>query len=264
MPFNLRDNLLLKASNVAVFLVFFGSRVYTQLDGGAGGKETYFTPAPFGLATWGLIDLLLLGYNVFQFWDESTDIVNGVGWNFAGIAILNTVFLNLYATHHYIAAFIFSVAVATHVSYVYYSLKTNFYVTSRADAVLVHLPFSLWHAFSIVVVFLSGFSAFTKGVHPEGPGTFVSILAVVSEVFLTSNAVGYAFYNRQGDVAGAAVISLFLHALFVHQEDHLISYVALGGAIISGIAVIKSLYFTFISRDGVIALNSETTPILSA
>jgi hypothetical protein len=265
MPFNVRHNILLKLTNVAVFLVFFGSRVYTQLEGGASGaKQTYLSPAPFGLSTWALIDFLLLGYNVFQFWDESSDIVNGVGYRFSTVAILNTVFLNLYATQHYIAAFVFALLVYSSVSTVYYTLKNNFYVTSRTDAVLVHLPFSLWHAFSLIIVFLSGFTAFTEGVHVTGPGTFVKIAVVISEGFLTSTAVGYAFYNRQGDVAGAAVITLFLYALFVQQDDNLIRYFALGGAIVSNLAVLKSLYFTFISRDGVISLNSETTPFISA
>ena len=65
------DHLFLKLTNVASFALFFGSSVYGAIEGSNGNKETYFTPADWSLHLWTVINLLFLGYIVFQFFDES-------------------------------------------------------------------------------------------------------------------------------------------------------------------------------------------------
>jgi hypothetical protein len=259
MTFNWRDNTLLKLTNIFVFSALFGVKLYNVLDTfGADIKETYISPSSYFFSIWVLIDLLLAGYVVFQFFDQSSDIVNGIGYRFALVAVFNTVFLNLYATQHYIAGFIFAVLLSSSVSHVYYILKNNFCITSVSDGLFVHLPFSLWHAFSIAITFDAGFAAFTSGVKEGGPGELVKILVVISELVLTSTALGYGFQSRKGDAAGGLVIGAFLVGIFIHQEDAVIRWVALGGGVLADVAAVKSLYYTFLDTSGVIVLTEES------
>lgn len=107
------------------------------------------------------MDLLLLGYIIFQFFDSSKDAVNTIGYRFVLLGVLNSIYLHVVATGHHIVGFIFALLVAGAVSSVYYSLATS-PAHDLLNALFVHLPFSLWHAWSIVTVFISGFAAFTQ------------------------------------------------------------------------------------------------------
>ncbi|KDE09494.1 hypothetical protein MVLG_00394 [Microbotryum lychnidis-dioicae p1A1 Lamole] len=259
------ENLPVKLVNVAVFIFLFGTGLYGAMSpAGHGGKETYFTPSSYVFYTWSIIDVLLLGYVIYQFFDSSADAVNGIGWRFAIVAILNAIFTHVYVTHHYIVAFIFSLFVASSVSTIYYSLAAHYPSQGTLDAVFVQLPFSLWHAWSIVTIFISGFAAFTHGGHGHHPSVTVKVLVVLSSAFLASTAVAYSFKSRRGDVAGAAVLAWTLFGIYDHQHGTgLIRYFALGSFIVSLLAILKSLYFTFIANDGQIALgDNERAPLV--
>jgi hypothetical protein len=126
--------------------------------GKAGGEEANLcivTPRT-------IIDILLLGYVLYQFVDSSHDAVHGIGWSFALLGVLNAIFLHVWRAQHYIVSFIFALLVAAVVSGSYYRLAAHFPAKGLLDALFVHLPFSLWHAWSIVTVFISGFAAFTQ------------------------------------------------------------------------------------------------------
>jgi len=253
-----RNNLPLKITNIVVFLFFFSTGLYSSLSPHGRGKETYFTPAAWTFYVWSLIDLLLLGYVIFQFFDSSKDVVHGVGWRFPLLGILNAIFLHVFVTRHYIVAFIFSIFVASTVSTIYYSLRAHHKPDGVLDAIFVHLPFSLWHAWSIVTVLISAFAAFTHGIgNSHHPGLAVKILVIVSECFLAFTAVGYAFQSRKGDIAGAAVIAWTLWGIYDYQHNVLIHYFGLGAFIVADIAIIKALYFTFARDSGAISLGDE-------
>jgi len=257
------DHLFLKVVNVLSFFFFFGTGLYSSLNpnGHHGGKITYFTPAPFTFYVWTIIDLLLLGYVIYQFFDESHDAIHGVGWRFAIVAILNAIFLHTFVTGHYIVAFIFACLVASSISTVYYSLRTHYPAKTTLDALFVHLPFSLWHAWSLFTVLLSAFAAFTHGGHSSHPGVAVKVLVVLAEAFLASTAWGYAFATKKGDLAGAIVLTFTLWGIYSFQHNGLIHYFALGSFIVSLFAVAKSLYFTFTS-DSIVATDSERAPLV--
>ncbi|KAL8279941.1 hypothetical protein RQP46_007791 [Phenoliferia psychrophenolica] len=257
------DHLLLKATNVVAFFFFFGTSIYGGLSPHGTGKITYFTPANYVFGIWTITDLLLLGYVVYQFFDESHDATHGVGWRFAILSVLNAIFLHVFVTGHYIVAFVFSLFVASTVSTIYYSLKTHYPSKSVFDTAFVHLPFSLWHAWSLVTVFIAGFAAFTHGGHSGHPGVAVKTLVVIAEAFLATTAWGYAFSSAKGDIAGAAVIAYTLYGIYDFQHNGLIRYFALGSFIFSLFAVAKSAYGAFASRDGAIALgDSERAPLV--
>ena len=65
-------------------------------------------------------DILLLGYVIYQFFDDSAEAVHGIGWRFAIIGVLNAIFVHVFVTGHYIVAFIFAGLVAASVSTAYY------------------------------------------------------------------------------------------------------------------------------------------------
>lgn len=113
-------------------------------------------------------------------------------------------------------AFVFALLTASSVSTVYWSLKMHYPSKNIYDSLLVHLPFSLWHAFSLFAVVLSAFALFTKGIAPgeHHPGFTVKVLVLVAEGFLASTALGYAFHSKKGDVAGALVIALLLYGIY--------------------------------------------------
>jgi hypothetical protein len=99
-------------------------------------------------------------------------------------------------------------------------------------------------------------------------------------------AWGYAFRSRKGDVAGAMVLAWALFGVYDHQSHGLIRYFALGCFIVSALAIVKvcspsplcrndknltrpslisqSLYFTFVTGDGHIALgDDERAPLVA-
>lgn len=109
-------------------------------------QETYITPAHYTFYIWTLINALLLGYVILQFFDVGHGpIIEGVGWRFAGVALLNAIYVWFFSRGHYILAFIVAIFLALVISHVYYTLK-NIPSDTIAAKAFVHLPFSLWHA----------------------------------------------------------------------------------------------------------------------
>ncbi|GAA6060239.1 hypothetical protein JCM10212_003479 [Sporobolomyces blumeae] len=252
------DHLLLKVVNVLAFLFLFSSNLYGGLSPHGTGRETAFTPASYVFWTWTLIDFLLLGYVVYQFFDPSHDAIHGVGYRFALVGILNSIFIHVFVTRHYIVAFIFALLVASTVSTVYYTLAANYPPKGLADVLFVHLPFSLWHAWSIVTVLISAFALFTHAGHYTHPSVLTRILVCVALAFLAVTSVGYAFRSRSGDLAGAVVLAWTIYGVFDHQVDKTIHWFALVAFVVSLVAIVKSLYFTFVARDNGISLGSDS------
>ncbi|GAA5968830.1 hypothetical protein JCM8115_006467 [Rhodotorula mucilaginosa] len=254
---NWNDHLPLKIVNVLTFVFLFSTNIYSAFKPYGFGRDTYFTPASYVFYTWTLIDILLLGYVIYQFFDDSAEAVHGIGWRFAIIGILNAIFVHVFVTGHYIVAFIFAGLVAASVSTAYYSLAAHHHSRSLGDTLFIHLPFSLWHAWSIVLVLISGFALFTHGHHKSHPSVLSRVFVLAAEAFLTLTAIGYAFRSREGDVAGAVVLTWVLYGIFDHQRDDVIRYGALAGFILALLAVVKSLYFTFVARDGGVSLGND-------
>ncbi|KAI5476861.1 putative membrane permease [Pseudohyphozyma bogoriensis] len=262
------DNLLLKIVNVVVFAFFFSSNLYGNL-GGHGyhfhGPDTYITPASYVFQIWGLIVLLLLGFVIYQFFDSAQPAVLGIGWRFALLGVLNAVFVHLWVQGLYLIAFIFSILVAASVSAIYYSLTTKHHAKTDVDAILVHLPFSLWHAWSLVMIFISAFAAFAgHDGHNHHPNVLVLVLVILTEIFFALTALGYVFSSKKGDIAGAIVLAWTLFGIYDRQGNDLISFFALGCAILACVAILKALYFTFIAGDGRISLgDGERAPLIA-
>ncbi|GAA5992940.1 hypothetical protein JCM5350_007812 [Sporobolomyces pararoseus] len=258
------DHLLLKVVNVLAFIFLFSSNLYGGLSPHGTGRETAFTPARYVFWTWSLIDLLLLGYVVYQFFDKSHDSIHAIGYRFALVGVLNSILIHTFVSRHFFVAFIFAILLASTVSTVYYTLAAHYPAKGLGDVLFVHLPFSLWHAWSIVTLLISAFALFTHGGHHAHPSVLTRILVCFALAFLAVTAWGYAFRSRNGDLAGAIVLAWTLYGIFDYQTDKTIHWFALASFIVSLVAIVKSLYFTFVARNGSITLgnDSERQPLV--
>ena len=174
-----KDGILLKIVNVVVYLLFLGSNVYTVASPEpvyGNIKQTYFTPANWAFSAWSIIHFLLLGTVVYQFTSVHAKavVIDGISWRFPLLAILNAIFVTLWARHQYVGAFILSLLVASSVSHIYYIVKKNHSPESVGDELFVHLPFSMWHGWTTVLVFLTAFEAFGVGIN-EHAGVWTKV-----------------------------------------------------------------------------------------
>jgi len=231
--------------NILTWIFFFGSNVYTAVSPGAAPKTSYLTPAAWAFYVWTLINALLAGMLVLQFFDAGFEpVIEGVGWRFLIIGVLNGIWASLFHHGHYILGFVFAILLALAVSTVYWDMKNRFPPKNTTSAIFVSLPFSLWHAYAVFLVVLTGFTAFSKDTSHHAT-LATKVVACIALVFLASTAVGYAFHSSRGDIAGAAVIAWMLLAIFSKQHHpRIIHWFALASFIVSLLAIVKAVVFT--------------------
>lgn len=264
-----KDGILLKVANIVVYFAFLGSNVYTVAGPDhnySSGKETYFTPAPYAFGIWSLIHILLLGYIVYQFTDNGKKtIIDGIGWRFPLLAVLNLVYVNVWTKGHYIIAFIFALLVSSTVSHIYYVVKKHHAGENIHDELWVHLPFSLYHGWTTVLVVLTAFEAFGVNALSHPAGVFTKVFVFLGLLFLEATAAAYAFQSTEGDVAASIAITWSLFAIFEHQRSSkFVHWAALAFALISLFSVVKSLYGLLTGRRGSGVLHDEErAPLVS-
>ncbi|KZV71136.1 hypothetical protein PENSPDRAFT_578340 [Peniophora sp. CONT] len=262
------DGIVLKIVNIIVYLAFLGSNVYTVAsprDIYYTGKETYLTPAPWAFLIWSLIHLLLLGTVIYQFFPQGKrTIIDGISWRFALLGVLNVVYTNLWAEAHYIAAFIFALLVSSTVTHIYYVVKKQHEPGSAADEILVHLPFSLYHGWTTVLVVLTGFEAFGVNAWEHKAGVWTKVFVFLALFFLESTSAAYAFATPEGDLPGSIAITWSLWAIFAHQRgDAFTHWSALAFAILSLLWVIKGAVGLGRGRRGALD-DAERAPLIGS
>jgi len=257
-----KDGILLKIVNIIVYIVFLGSNIYSIAGREkvyVGGKETYFTPAPWAFVIWTIIHLLLLGYIIYQFFPQGKrTIIDGVSWRFPLLAVLTAVYVNTRVHVHYIVAFIFALLVSSCVSHIYYVVKKHHAGESINDELWVHLPFSLYHGFTTVLIILSLFEAFGVDALHKPAGIWTKIFVFLGLFFLEATSAAYAFSGPEGDIAGSIAIAWSLFAIFEHQRSsRFIHWSALVFAILSLFWIVKSLWGYFSGRRHAGVLHDE-------
>lgn len=217
-----KDGIFLKIVNILVFFLFLGSNIYTIAGPGdvyRSTKETYITPAYWTFFIWSLIHLLLLGYLIYQFTDVGKDIIiDGIGWRFPLLAVLNAIYVNVWARGHYIVAFFLALCVSSTVSHIYYVVKKYHKGRNLSDELFVHLPFSLYHGWTTVLIFLTGFEAFGRNASTHSAGVWTKIFVFFALFILEATAAAYAFSSPEGDLAGAIAITWSLFGIYAHQS----------------------------------------------
>ncbi|KAI0344552.1 hypothetical protein BDW22DRAFT_1327022 [Trametopsis cervina] len=270
MGYSWKDGILLKIVNIIVYFFFLGSNIYTVVGPNAGylgGKHTYITPAPAAFAIWSVVHLLLLGTIIYQFTEKGhRTIIEGISWRFALLAVLNAVYINLWTTHHYIVAFIFSLLVSSTVTHIYYVVKKYHEPADAADELFVHLPFSLYHGWTTVLVILSAFAAFGVNSFTHHAGIWTKVFVFLALFFLEATAATYAFSSPEGDLPAGFAIAWYLWFVFTEQTSSaFVHWSALAFAILATIFVGKAIIAIGlrISRGGnAISLDEERAPLV--
>ncbi|CEH11791.1 hypothetical protein CBOM_07188 [Ceraceosorus bombacis] len=274
------DSLAQKLINIAAFVLFTGGNSYGSVAPGsrwgAGAHPSYLTPEPWIFGTWAIIHILLIGLLVVQFTDVGhAPVIGGLGWRFPLLCVLNALYAGLSSAHSSghgsvsdfvwsLLAFIVMIFVAGSVSHIYRTIKVHYPAKTLLEVVFIHAPFSLWHGFSVVLLFLSGFSAFGVDASHHKAGIATDILVFAALLLLEATAAGYALHAN-GDLVGAAVISAALLAIFQHQTishaNKFIHYSALVFFIISLVAVVRAAIAAIQGRSAAGA--SERTPLVA-
>jgi len=264
-----KDGILLKVANVVVYFAFLGSNIYSVAGPDAvlrSARETYFTPAPYAFAIWSLIHLLLFGFIVYQFFDNGKKtIIDGIGWRFPLLAVLNLIYVNVWAKGHYVVAFVFALMVSSSVSHIYYIVKKYHASENIGDELWIHLPFSLYHGWTTVLVVMTAFEAFGVNALTHQAGVFTKVFVFLGLLFLEATAAAYAFQSSEGDVAGSIAITWALFAIFEHQRSSaFVHWAALGFALLSLFSVVKSLCGLVVWYRGTSILHDEErAPLVS-
>ncbi|KAH9037464.1 hypothetical protein EDB85DRAFT_1936226 [Lactarius pseudohatsudake] len=247
--------------NVLVYLLFLGSNISTIFvpsDIYFKGKETYITPSPWAFLIWSLIHLLLLGTIVYQFTpDGKKVIIDGISWRFPLLGILNAIYVNLWASKQYVlgasgrysgnfmhadtrrTAFVLALLVSSAVTHIYYVVKKSHSPTNLADELFVHLPFSLYHGWTTILVVLTAFEAFGTNAWNHPPGVWTKVFVFLGLFFFEATAAAYAFSTPEGDLPAAIAITWSLFAIFDRQHSPFIHWSALVFALLSLLWVLK-------------------------
>lgn len=263
------DGVVLKIINVIVYLLFLGSNIYTVAAPNnvySSGKETYLTPAPWAFSIWSLIHLLMLGTVIYQFFPNGKRvIIDGISWRFPLLAVLNAVYVNTWANGHYVVAFIFALLVSSTVTHIYYTVKKHHEPTSTADELFVHLPFSLYHGWTTVLIFLTAFEAFGVNAFSHHAGVWTKIFVFLALFFLEASAAAYAFSSPEGDLPAAIAIAWSLWAIFAHQRaSAFVHWSALAFAILALVWVVKGAAGLARGRRGIALDDAERAPLVGS
>jgi len=238
------EDRIIQITNIIVYFLFLGSNVYAVAAPGVpGGKETYLTPAPWAFYIWSFIHTLFLGTIVYQFFpDGKATIIHAIRWRFSLLALINTIYVNLWARHLHILSFIAALFVSASVTHIYYVVRQHHSPQSTADEIFIHLPFSLYHGWTTVLVILSMFEAFGLDAAKTAPGVWTGVFVFLALFFLEGTAATYALSSPEGDLAASVAITWSLFAIFDQQKTPFIHWTTLTFAILSLLSVGKSAF----------------------
>jgi len=269
MADNWQDGIVLKGVNILTYFLFLGSNIYNIASPDSiyfSGKDTYVTPASWAFLIWTVIHVLLLGTIVYQFFPQGKRVVvDGISWRFPLLGILNAAYLELWARHHYILAFVFALFVSSTVTHIYYIVKKYHSSQSTGDELFIHLPFSLYHGWTTVLVVLTAFQAFGVDAKHHHAGVWTKVFVFLSFFFLEGTAAAYAFSSAEGDLPAAIVITWYLWATFVHQKaSGFVHWSALAFAILSFVWVLKGIYGVLTRSRGerIMLSDEERAPLV--
>ncbi|KAJ3571002.1 hypothetical protein NP233_g4040 [Leucocoprinus birnbaumii] len=262
-----KDGILLKIVNIIVYLVFLGSNIYTVAAPQGiyfHGKETYISPASWAFLIWSLIHILLLGTIIYQFFPQGKRvIIDGVSWRFPLLAALNAIYVNLWATRHYIIAFIFALFVSSAVTHIYYIVKKYHVAENLSDELFVHLPFSLYHGWTTVLVVITAFEAFGVNKLEQKAGVWTDVFVFLALFFLEGTAATYAFSTPEGDLPASIAIAWSLWAIFAQQRHPaFIHWSALAFAILALVWVLKGAFGLYRGRGRIALSDEERAPLV--
>ncbi|KAF8597882.1 hypothetical protein BDV93DRAFT_452111, partial [Ceratobasidium sp. AG-I] len=237
--------------NVTAYFVFTWARIYniSGLDINGTGKITYFTPTPCASVTWVCIHLSLLGCVVYQITENGkSTIIAGIGWKLPILAMLNLVYTHVQASSgargNYKHPFVCALLVSSAVSNIHYTLRKYHTSATLYDKLWIHVPFSIYHGWSTVLLVVAAFQAFGVDVLTRKANWYNESPAFFGLLFLETMSFAYIFKPPEGDVVASATMagSLFAISYRNQRSNAFVQRVELVLAIISPFHAPKFLW----------------------
>lgn len=155
---------------------------------------------------------------------------------------------------------------STAVTHIYYIVKKYHEPSSTADELFIHLPFSLYHGWTTVLVVLSAFTAFGVNSVTHHDGVWTKVFVFLALLFLEATAGTYALSSPEGDLPASIAIAWYLWAVFAEQKGSaFVHWSALAFAILALVWVGKALIATGMKirhGRGGISLDEERAPLV--
>ncbi|RIB25450.1 hypothetical protein C2G38_2165888 [Gigaspora rosea] len=240
--------LIIKVSNILAFFFLFADNLYASI-----GSEridspylqahlTYISPAVFTFHIWILIQIMLGCF--------AEEHIRTIGWNFVGIVALNCLWLNCWQEDLITLSWIAILLMVLQLSYIYYQLEFTYLpytieddqIDVILDVALIHLPFSLYHSWSVVLLAITTFTIFMPEKIAENPSLIE--LVVVIGVLISFELLAIMYISANNDFAGFAgyVVILFtLIGISYEQEEIVIHLSAILLSLISATYFVISL-----------------------
>ncbi|CAG8577778.1 2717_t:CDS:2, partial [Dentiscutata erythropus] len=199
--------LLINVSNILAYFFLLGDNIYTYIQAGEDSPYlqahlTYISPAIFTFYIWIPIQILLGGF--------AKEHVTTIHWNFVGIVALNCLWLNFWEEDLITLSLVAIILMVLQLSYIYRELEFTYLpyeleddrIDVILDVVLIHLPFSLYHSWSVVLLAITTFTIFLPIKLDETPN-LVEIAAVIV-VLICFELLAIMYISANNDFAGFA------------------------------------------------------------
>lgn len=208
---------------------------------------SYFTPAGYTFAIWGLIYLALLGFVAYQALPSrpGRPLVRPVGWLFAASSIANVAWLFAWHYGYYALSIVFMIALLLTLIAIYLRLNIGHShpALTNADRLLAHLPFSLYLGWITVATIANIASVLAywgwNGFGIAGP-TWSAIMMLVAVVI-----AALLLFNRR-NLAYAAVL---IWALFGIRAAFLDVALIANTAVVSAILIAALASIGYLRRQ---------------
>ncbi|KAI6024841.1 hypothetical protein PISMIDRAFT_248788 [Pisolithus microcarpus 441] len=264
-------HLVLKVANIIGAIFVMGGNVYTVIspwDVYYSGKETYFTPASWSFFIWPLIHMLILGTCIYQFSGRGKEvIIERIGWKLPLLDFLNAMYIYSWTIQEYRYGLVFIIFAVSVVAQIYNEVKET-QLRNFCDEVFLHLPFSLYHGWTICLVFMSAFEAFGVNALTEPADVWTKVAVFGSLALLQVVDFSYAYSAIEGDLPACLAITWYLFAVVVQQSPERSSFVhysTLGFAIFSLCWVMRCLIgleLKYRGRRNRLGFGEETSRLL--
>lgn len=133
------------------------------------------------------------------------------------------------------------------------------------DELFVHLPFSLYHGWTTVLVVLTAFEAFGVNARYSPAGVWTKVFVFLALFFLEGTAATYAFSTAEGDLPASIAIAWALWAIYAHQTSSgFVHWSSLVFSILALVWVVKgAVGLATRSRGRIALLDEERSPLTS-
>jgi len=220
---------------------------------------SYFTPAGYTFAIWGLIYSALLGFIIYQALpaQRNNALIGKIGWGFVISSVANAAWLFAWHYGFYVLSVLIMLSLLVTLIVIYRRLEIGQPKPSLplADKLLVQLPFSLYLGW-ITVATIANVASVANYLGWNGLGiaepTWAAIMMGVAVV-----VAGLLLFNRRNfSYAGVLIWALF--GIRTAQAD--VAIVANTAVIAAGLILILALVGYWRTRQGSPTATARTKP----